>query len=231
MKVTKTKTKFKDLHIGDTIEVVSEIVDFHFFKKGARGKIIELKDSYLGVIVMLDDGTRFNFDPEHIKIIGEKLKEITNGFSNNKLGKFKFKSMFEEQKKEEKPDYIKQCLEEFDKKFPLIKCDAHERTSNSRCICEELEDINRERVEHKQFLEKSLTEAMQKGYTNGFRDGEIGKEIYDLKISEAKKEALQEYKQELKVWAEKQVVNAGEGTDFNSGVNAGMRYLIQYINI
>lgn len=81
MRVTKTKTTFKDLRIGMPVKVVSEVVDFTFFH-GQEGVIEKLADRYLGVGVIFkepikyQDGTelkRWNFNPENLKILGDSI--------------------------------------------------------------------------------------------------------------------------------------------------------------
>ena len=51
-------------------------------------------------------------------------------------------------------------LEEFYEKFPPVECSAHERTSSSFCICEDLPDINAENVAIKSFLTTSIQQAI-----------------------------------------------------------------------
>lgn len=57
---------------------------------------------------------------------------------------------------------IEEKLKEFDEKFPLVECSAHERTSSALCICEDLPDINEELIKIKSFLTQALSENDKK---------------------------------------------------------------------
>ncbi len=61
-----------------------------------------------------------------------------------------------------KQEFIETKIAEFEKRWKNIECSAHERTSSSACICDELEDINANYgySEIKDFLAQSLSQAM-----------------------------------------------------------------------
>src|SRR3990167_3646315 len=51
--------------------------------------------------------------------------------------------------------------QKFDEMFPAVECSAHERTSSSLCICEELPDINEERNNIKSFFDSEAERIVQ----------------------------------------------------------------------
>lgn len=57
---------------------------------------------------------------------------------------------------------IKDKLDEFDENF-LIKCLAHSKTSNWKCICDNLEEFNRENKDFRKFLRSSMETAYKEG--------------------------------------------------------------------
>lgn len=56
---------------------------------------------------------------------------------------------------------LSEVLKDFDEKFPLVECSAHERTSSSSCICDDLADINEKDISIKSFIRKALQELLE----------------------------------------------------------------------
>ena len=84
MKITRSDLTYYDLKVGDHVKVVSECVDFNFFR-GETGVIERCDNPYLGIIVLFDaprsfksntDGAtweqeRFNFHPYNLELLPE----------------------------------------------------------------------------------------------------------------------------------------------------------------
>jgi len=63
--------------------------------------------------------------------------------------------------------YKEERLKEFDEKF-LIECSAHERTSSSKCICDDLKDINLENDAFRKLLSQTIDQlTLDEGEVNG----------------------------------------------------------------
>ena len=79
--------KHSDFPLGSKVQIISYMVDFHFFRGTETGTVIKNNGGYLGINVQLDKPrhyesghimTYFNFNPNNLVPIAEEDEEEIN---------------------------------------------------------------------------------------------------------------------------------------------------------